>query len=328
MHPNIKFTMECSDKELPFLDILIKKEKTSIITDIYHKTTDTKQYLHFKSAHERHIKTNLPYCLARRVCAIVSDENLRLLRLEELKISLLQRGYPELLINDGILKALNLSIEELRTPKQKINDEHEIIAFVSTHNKNNAELFPIIHNSLPMLRQDKKLDEMFGKHKIIKSKRQPKNLKHILTSAKYVSTQNATEKFLVSKCTDKRCGTCPHLLEGSNFKFDNGKIFELKSNFNCNSKNVIYAILCPTCQKTYIGQTSNLRNRVTLHKQHNRDSKYRCLFVNQHLADCGKGDFRISPIYQLYPKSGNITAQLEKKERYFIDKYNPSLNRQ
>ena len=49
LHLKIKFTMEHSSKELPFLDILIKKNVNGlIITDIYHKPTDTQQYLHYK----------------------------------------------------------------------------------------------------------------------------------------------------------------------------------------------------------------------------------------------------------------------------------------
>ena len=41
--------MEHSFKELSFLDILIKNKNEQIITDIYHKPTDTQIYLHFKS---------------------------------------------------------------------------------------------------------------------------------------------------------------------------------------------------------------------------------------------------------------------------------------
>ena len=41
LHPKIEFTMEHSLKQLPFLDILIKNVKGKIITDIYHKLTDT-----------------------------------------------------------------------------------------------------------------------------------------------------------------------------------------------------------------------------------------------------------------------------------------------
>ena len=45
LHQDIKFIMETSEKFLSFLDILITKEHTEIITDIYFKETDTKQYL-------------------------------------------------------------------------------------------------------------------------------------------------------------------------------------------------------------------------------------------------------------------------------------------
>ena len=38
-------------KELPFLDILIKTVNDQIITDIYHKPTDTQEYFHFRSHH-------------------------------------------------------------------------------------------------------------------------------------------------------------------------------------------------------------------------------------------------------------------------------------
>ena len=56
LHHQIKFTMEHSLKELPFLDILIKNVNGKIITDIYHKPTDTQQYLHFRSHHPKNYK--------------------------------------------------------------------------------------------------------------------------------------------------------------------------------------------------------------------------------------------------------------------------------
>ena len=45
----MKFTIEHSSKELPFLDILIKNANGQIIRDIYYKPTDTQPYLHFNS---------------------------------------------------------------------------------------------------------------------------------------------------------------------------------------------------------------------------------------------------------------------------------------
>ena len=37
LNPNIKFTLESSDTKLPFLDVLVIKEGTTLSTDIYYK---------------------------------------------------------------------------------------------------------------------------------------------------------------------------------------------------------------------------------------------------------------------------------------------------
>ena len=41
LHTKIKFTIECDFKEPPYLVFLIKNQNSQIITDIYHKPTDT-----------------------------------------------------------------------------------------------------------------------------------------------------------------------------------------------------------------------------------------------------------------------------------------------
>ena len=73
----MKFTMEHSSKELPFLDILIKNVNGQISTDIYHKPTGTQQYLHLKSHHPKNCIKSISYTLARRIHTITMDKNLK-----------------------------------------------------------------------------------------------------------------------------------------------------------------------------------------------------------------------------------------------------------
>ena len=94
LHPSIKFTMEQNYDSLAFLDIFIKRKGSLIITDIYYKPTDTKQYLDYNSCQPRHIRRNVPFNLKRRICTIVEDESLRYERLKELKVCLINRHYP------------------------------------------------------------------------------------------------------------------------------------------------------------------------------------------------------------------------------------------
>ena len=72
---NLQFTMQKSKEMVPLLDILIRKDGTKIWTDSYTKPTDTRRYLPFSSSHPKHCKVNIPFCLARRICMIVENEN-------------------------------------------------------------------------------------------------------------------------------------------------------------------------------------------------------------------------------------------------------------
>ena len=90
-------------------------------------------------------------------------------------------------------------------------------------------------------------------------------------------------------------------------------------------KNVIYVIECRGCQKYYIGETNNLRNRTTLHNQHIRHENLRMIPVSGHIATCSDKD----PKYFMFPffkmNSDSIIARKEK-EKHFINKFKPDLN--
>ena len=84
--------MESSNEKLPFLDILVIVKGNAILTDIYHKPTDSKRYVPFNSCHPSHTKRNIPYNLARRVATIISDKSLRDRRLREMGTDLSNCG--------------------------------------------------------------------------------------------------------------------------------------------------------------------------------------------------------------------------------------------
>ena len=166
------------------------------------------------------------------------------------------------------------------------------------------------------------MTELNNRFELINSRRQPKNLKRILTRAKFVTEEIECG---TSKCGNKRCGTCPLILETNTFNFNAiDSPFTIKGKLNCTAKNVIYVIQCSGCHYQYIGQTNDLRKRVTLHKQHIRDSNLGKLKVSRHIDACAVGKeppFRICPL---------ITKQNQKErellENYFIQKYSPELN--
>ena len=160
---------------------------------------------------------------------------------------------------------------------------------------------------------------ILGKTRIIKANRQAPNLKKLLTRAKFNN-----ERTGVQKCSDNRCKTCPLLIEDTCYFFnETNKTIKISRSFTCSSSNIIYVIQCPTCKKSYIGETGDtLKHRCTLHRQHVRDFNNAPLQVSKHLATCGRGSFFITPIFQCY----NDINVRKYKEEEFINNFKPDLN--
>jgi len=318
---DIQFTMEHSETKIPFLDVLVMKRGRYIVTDIYAKPTNTKTFLHFKSCHDKHIKKNISYNLARRICTIVTDPILRHARLKEVTEDLKKRGYPMGLIKQGITKAESLDIDTLRTPREK-DDTTNIITFVNTNNPNNVNFFSnIIAKNKQFFQQDPTMNEIIQGTKLINAKRQPANLKKLLTRAKF----DSNDTFKVTKCGKSRCLLCPIIIEGESFTFKgNNKRFYPKANMTCDTKNVIYVIICQGCEEIYIGETKNsLKTRLAWHRSCILHPHLRVQYVSSHLETCGNSKFWFFPLFKM--KSAD-TGRRKLMESYFIKLYSPRLN--
>ena len=110
LHPAIKYKFEKakliqSDRSQPyqvmhFLDIeVILYSNNTVKTDIYNKDTNTHDYLPYNSRHTKHCKDNLPYHLAKRIIAFVSDHKKVEMRLKKLRNWLKDCNYPDSVIN-------------------------------------------------------------------------------------------------------------------------------------------------------------------------------------------------------------------------------------
>jgi hypothetical protein len=246
MHPKLHFTMNIDKIKMPFLDILVIKQNDNLTTDIYHKDTDGYNYVPFNSCHPHHTKTNIPYNLARRICTIVSDKTTQDARLHDMSVTLLTKGYPKKIIQDSISKAQNLDIATLRSGATKTKCDANTIIFTQTHNPNNPQIHQDVERATSILSTSNDMRKVMDKTKILRSFRQPPNLKKILTSAKFNAAGQSSNTG-VRQCTDKRCKCCPHIQVGKTCLFENGTTFEIKSNMDCNSKCLLYVITCSGC---------------------------------------------------------------------------------
>ena len=60
-HPSIKFTHSVIFTNIPFLDLNVKINNTSLITTIHYKPTDSHNYLKYNSNHPESCKNSVPY---------------------------------------------------------------------------------------------------------------------------------------------------------------------------------------------------------------------------------------------------------------------------
>ena len=117
-------------------------------------------------------------------------------RLNELSQSLKKCNYPSALIEDGIKKALSFDRNTLLYPIQRDVDNN-----VSSYNPNYDSHSNIVKQMFDELKVSKFTKNIFANKKLIQSKRQPPNLKNILTQAKFCTLN----KQCVSKCNSPRC---------------------------------------------------------------------------------------------------------------------------
>ena len=92
LNRKIKFTMNDNEKEITFLDIMIKQDST-IWMDLYHELTDMQRYVPFNSNYLNHCKRNIPFTLARWICTIVENNDRKTVHLNQLCENLIKQKY-------------------------------------------------------------------------------------------------------------------------------------------------------------------------------------------------------------------------------------------
>ncbi len=314
MHPSIEYTAEISKRstengmhvqELPFLDVLvIVRDRKQITTDIYYKETNSHFYLDYHSHHPQHTKNNLPYSLAKKIIAFVSDEEQMNFRLRQLKGWLLNCHYPAKIINKGIHNAKKYG----PPPPPKDNDKTLIFTstFVSNLTHDNT-----IHQINELLKNTKsaKLNEIFDGCRAMIAYKQPNNIQRLLTKAAFNSSNNTPSlPNGLYRCNRDICKLCKlYIQECTTFVCSNGFNWEIRSHINCHSKNVLYFLKCLWCDRdnpptTNTGKTNEFRDRMNNHISACRLGTSTDVFDN-HVYDCRRkhgAAGEIEPFFHIY----------------------------
>ena len=112
--------------------------------------------------------------------------------MDELRTALTYQKYPQNATDRGIEKAMNINREYLLVVRDK--SKENIIPFLAIFNPKNPEMFNTIRQNLLILYEDETMNEIVQEYQIIKSKRQPWNLKRLLHEQNLMKHKNHRKK--------------------------------------------------------------------------------------------------------------------------------------
>ena len=176
--PNLKFTHESNSKSIPFLDVNVKLVNGRLLTDLYIKSTDRHQYLHYSSSHPEHTKRSIVYSQTLRInrlCSLEDDFNYHK---NNMKTWFKKRGYPESVIENE-MKKVKFS-NERRQSKRK---DDKGVPFVVTFHPLLKKLGAIIHRNLYLLYMNEEVKKVFTPGPMV-SFRSPRKISSYLVRAK------------------------------------------------------------------------------------------------------------------------------------------------
>jgi hypothetical protein len=184
--PTIKFTVEISEMEVPFLDVKVKKINDKIVTDLYTKPTDSHDYLLYSSSHPQRCKDSIPFSQFLRLRRICSEDRDFDRHVIYFSTHFLRRGYPLTILQEAAV----LARRKVRTELLKGHSDTEIkntspqekVFLINTFHPSEHTLREIVHKNWNILGGHPTTEFLFDK-KLVVGYRRPKNLRDLLVRA-------------------------------------------------------------------------------------------------------------------------------------------------
>ena len=257
-----EFKISKGHNYVSFLDIMFCfDDEGNLQTDLFVKETDSRSYLNFNSCHPNHIFSGIVYSQFLRLRRIVNNNTRLSNRINEMKDSFRDAGYPNNLLENISLKVL--SLERKLTNENNIADNllTDKVLVVSTYSADST-----------LVDTAKCYEQQFLKTNCLSKpdnklfqfvKKVGPNLKCRLVKSKYLALG---DKFGTSKpCNTVNCQCCKLIEDTTSFPVNN-RVVKVAPG-DCNTYNIIYLLKCKLCQDAYIGRsTRTLRTRTGEHR--------------------------------------------------------------
>jgi len=287
--PDIKITLECSDKEIPFLDTLIFIQDSTLQTRTFFKPTDTHQLLHTDSFHPKHTFEGL-----------LKSQLIRFKRLSSNKMDydntckilfsrLINRGYTWSQMRKKQHEIWHNYVEKQTddvTPNVTDKEKFPIILDYRAFGKDLAKSYKLILNNNTFL----------NNYQLVTAFKNHKNIQKILVKSEL---ERASKAGAFRGCGKPNCATCSvHASDACYFYNQHNKTkYNIEDNIYCNSTNLVYLINCRKCKMQYVGETGRtLRDRLNDHRSAIRNKTATPISIHFNLPGHSTLDLAILPI--------------------------------
>ena len=256
IHENIKVTLESSQKEIPFLDVLVTNDQNRIKTTIYQKDTDRHMYVHKKSDHPAATKKAIPYGLGIRAKQICSTNEAYLESKGRIIQHLKKRGYNKWEIAKSLNKVDTLDRQKLLEQNKERRTSTKRIPLLLTYGTYLPNVTNILRKRMAVLRRSPRMTQIFVQPPMAAYRRDA-NLQDILVHSKHRRMFEGSSKPGTQQC-GKSCVICQYMYESEDQTVKEADNMRFLDIVNCKSTNVVYGIVCKECDKVvYVGETGN-----------------------------------------------------------------------
>ena len=328
--PSIIFEADISVNSVHFLDTTVSIDHTNgtIHTTLYTKPTDAHNYINYESCHQKSCRDGIPYgqfLRLRRICSrdedFVSESKL-------MAYNFYSADYPLKLIQQSFERAYLQDRDTLLLPKQDQNEpENDSLYLITTFHPTFNEVNKIVSKNLDLLDRSSSTRPAL-EARLVRGYRRCRNLRDHLVRARLPPLppggDNPTPGPNNNICGRTRCIYCDKLnRSGRIISPVTNRSYVTRTNVTCRCSNLIYALVCRTCGKIYVGQTK--RRIMDRLMEHFRSIRQRCdtLIVSRHFNSAGHNGVEDVEIYILefihtHPNSENAARTRDSSEKKWI----------
>nr|XP_028578457.1 uncharacterized protein LOC114593837 [Podarcis muralis] len=313
--PNIRLSGTIHDTSVNFLDVTVFKDHSQQLKiRPYHKPTDRNSLLHASSFHAPHLLNNLPYGQYLRLKRNASFQHDYKIAAYQLTQSLLQRGYTSRTLTAAQDRAEVKNRKDLLAIKTSDKPREDRICTSLQFTPHTSSIKKLIYKHWHLL------SNIPGCQKppIIGLKR-TKSLRNYLVKSDQLTYPEASTKGHY-KCGS--CNVCKYALQVKEFtNIQTGFKFQIEHFSNCNTKNSVYAWMCP-CHKIYIGKSTRpIKLRINEHRSRIRNRVLEAPMVEHYIQQKHTEDDFVffiiwKPKVDLYTRRNIDRLLLQQEARY------------